>query len=100
MGVDDLKELIKRLEKEKFGETIKKGIEEFEKNESLIELEIGLYKFLLKRSTSLMHEHPLSIDVILGYMFAKEMDVKNLRLLLKGKQLGLDEEFIERQLVI
>ena len=100
LEINDLTTLMKALEKEEYGNTIKKGLEEYEKNASLIELEIGLYKHLLKKSTTLMHQHPLSIDVILGYMFAKEIEVRNLRIILKGKQLGLEEDFIEKQLIV
>lgn len=96
---DNLNELMKNLEKEEYGDVIKRGLEEFEKNASLIKLEIGMYKFLLGKSILLMHQHPLSIDVILGYMFAKEIEIRNLRLIIKGKQLGLSDDFIEKQLV-
>lgn len=87
------------LQKTDYKNVIANGFEEFRKNGSLIALETGLYKHLLKRSALFMHQHPLSIDVILGYMFAKDIEVRNLRIIVKGKQLGLNEEFIESQLV-
>lgn len=59
-----------------------------------------LYKYLLEKSILLQHQHPLSIDIILGYMFAKEIETRNLRVIAKGKQLGLSNEFIESQLVM
>lgn len=87
------------LQKTEYKNVVAKGFEEFNKNGSLIALETELYKHLLKRSALFMHQHPLSIDVILGYMFAKDIEVRNLRIIVKGKQLGLNEEFIESQLV-
>ncbi len=98
--LNDINEIGKKLEKEKYGDIIKNGLDEFNKSGSLIELEINLNKYLLKRAVLLIHKHPLSIDVILGYMFSKEVEVRNLRILIKGKQLGLEEEFIEKQLII
>ena len=98
-GLDDLEELLKILEKTKYKNVLAKGIEEFRKNGSLIALEAELYKHLLKQSVLFMHQHPLSINVILGYMFAKDIETRNLRIIVKGKQLGLNEEFIESQLV-
>ncbi len=62
--------------------------------------EAALDVWLLKQSMLLLHQFPLSVDTLLGYMFAKEVEVRNLRTLVKGKQLGLDEEFLEAQLVI
>ena len=41
----------------------------------------------------------MSVDVILGFMLAKDLELRNLRMLIKGKQLGLSEEFIAKQLV-
>lgn len=97
--VDDLEELSRVLAKTEYKEIIAKGIEEFKKSNSLITLETELYKYLLKQATLFMHQHPLSIDVILGYMFAKDLEVRNLKIIVKGKQLGLKEDFIESQLV-
>jgi len=98
-NADDLEQLSKILSKTEYKEIIAKGIEEFRKNGSLIALEAELYKHLLRQSILFMHQHPLSIDVILGYMFAKDIEVRNLKIIVKGKQLGLKEDFIESQLI-
>ncbi|MBI3034700.1 ATP synthase A1 subunit C [Candidatus Woesearchaeota archaeon] len=97
--LDDLEELSRALEKTEYKNILRKGFEEFKKSGSLIMLEAELYKYLLKQSMLLLHQHPLSVDVILGYMFAKDIEVRNLKIIVKGKQLGLREDFIESQLV-
>jgi len=97
--VDDLEELSRALEKTEFKDVVKKGFEEFKEKGSLITLETDLYKYLLKQAITMLHLHPLSVDVILGYMFAKDIEVRNLKIIVKGKQLGLSEEFIGSQLV-
>ncbi|MAG15737.1 hypothetical protein CMO88_01615 [Candidatus Woesearchaeota archaeon] len=76
-----------------------KALEDFASNNSLTDVEIELGKNLLKKTRLLLHQHPLTVDVILGYMFAKEVEVKNLKMLLKSRQLNLDEEFIEQQII-
>lgn len=96
---DDFEQLSKAFEKTEYKNIIAKGIEEFRRNNSLITLESDLYKYLLRQSILFMHQHPLSIDVILGYMFAKDIEVRNLRIIVKGNQLGLSEQFIESQLI-
>ena len=92
--------IIKIMGKKDYTKILEQGFKELKEKNSLISLEIGLYKYLLDKSILLQHQHPLSIDVILGYMFAKEIEVRNLKILIKGKQLGLDENFIEKQLVV
>jgi len=98
-SIDDMEQLSKAFAKTEYKSIMENGIEELKKTGSLIPLEIELHKHLLKRSVLFMHQHLLSIDVILGYMFAKDIEVRNLKLLVKGKQLGLGEQFIESQLI-
>ncbi|MBW2976328.1 ATP synthase A1 subunit C [Candidatus Woesearchaeota archaeon] len=99
-GADSLEQISEALEKTEYKGVIEKGIEDYRKSGSLITLETELCKYLLKESILLLHQHPLSIEVILGYMLAKDIEIRNLRVIIKGKQLGLREEFIERQLVL
>ena len=98
-STEDLDNISGLLQKTEYKSIVSKGIEEFRKAGSLIMLEIGLYKHLLKKSMLFTHQHPLSVDVILGYMFAKDIEVRNLKIIVKGKQLGLSEGFMESQLV-
>jgi|TARA_B100002003_G_C14070761_1_gene515158 V/A-type H+-transporting ATPase subunit C len=96
----DLGNIIKILERRPYSKILESGFKDLNEKNSLINLEIGLYKYLLDKSILLQHQNPLSIDVILGYMFAKEIEVRNLKILVKGKQLNMTEEFIENQLVV
>ncbi|MEA2037651.1 MAG: ATP synthase A1 subunit C [Nanoarchaeota archaeon] len=98
--VNTIENITEMLDKTKYGQAIKAGIEKLKKEDTLIDIEIDLYNYLLKKSVLLLHQHPLSVDVILGYMFAKEVEIRNINLITKGKQLGLSEDFIEKQLVM
>ncbi|MBI4452918.1 ATP synthase A1 subunit C [Candidatus Woesearchaeota archaeon] len=98
-SADGLEQLSKTFNRTEYKDVVAKGIEEFNRTNSLIGFEISLYKHLLKRSVLFVHQHPLSVDTILGYMFAKDIEVRNLKMLVKGKQLGLPEQFIENQLI-
>ena len=100
LDAKELDEISKLVEKRAYGSIIKEGLKVLKERGTLTDLEIGFYKFLLRKSILLQHQHPLSIDVILGYMFAKEIEVRNLKTIIKGKQLNMDEKFIENQLVI
>ena len=100
LEIEKLNDLISHLEKTKYHDIVKKASARFEIDQSLIEFDIFFNKYLLKKSILLLHQHPLTIDIILGYMFAKEIEVKNLKTIIKGKQLGLKESMIENMLVI
>ncbi len=77
-----------------------KCIEVYKEKKSLTEFERMLSKSMLERAILFVHQHPLSINTILGYMFAKEIEIQNLLKLIKGKELGLDEKFIESEIVV
>lgn len=91
---------MKLLEQSRFKSFVVEGLKYFADSGSLIRLELDLMVYLLRRSALLIHKHPLTVEVILGYMFAKENEVRNLKLLLKARQLGLPESFVEQQIVI
>ena len=95
----DVSGIIKEMENTDFKEVVEKYNKEAEKV-NFTDLEIYLDKFLLEQSRKLIRQHPMSVDVILGYMFLKDLEVKNLSRIIKAKQLSLSEEFIEKTIVI
>jgi V/A-type H+-transporting ATPase subunit C len=68
--------------------------------DSLIELELALKRFHLKKILLFQNKYPLSIDIVFAYLLGKEMEIRNLSLIVKGKQLGMNEKFIEEQLIV
>ena len=60
----------------------------------------SLLRYKLKQSTLFLHHRPLTAEVILGYLFAKEVEVRNLMVLGKASALGLTEEFVRNNLVV
>ena len=95
----DVVGIIKELENTDFKDVVEKYSKESEKV-NFTNLEIDLDKFLLEQSRKLIKQHPMSVDVILGYMFLKDLEVKNLTRIIKAKQLGLTEDFIEKTIVV
>ena len=98
MMKSDVSGIMKELESTQFREIFEKykdpgGI-------SFTDLELSLDKFLLEQSRKLVRQNPMTVDAVLGYMFLKDIEVKNLTRIIKSKQLGLSEEFIEKVIVI
>jgi V/A-type H+-transporting ATPase subunit C len=69
-------------------------------SDPLLRYEIILDEFLLRKSILLLHQHPLSVDVVLGFMFGKEVEVKNLRTIIKSKSLELTEDYVKNLIII
>ncbi len=77
-----------------------KVTEPFLKGEKpLMFLKTRLQKELLSRSLRVMHRDMLSVNVILAFMLSKEIEAKNLKVLIKGKQLNMPSETIKEELV-
>ncbi len=62
--------------------------------------ERSIEKYLLAYSFRLLRRRPLSISPIFGFLLNKELEVRNIRLLLHGKSLGLPESFVTQNLVL
>tara|TARA_Y100000294_G_C8567053_1_gene341316 strand:- start:3504 stop:4550 length:1047 start_codon:yes stop_codon:yes gene_type:complete len=99
MMKSDIPGIIKELEETDFKEVVENYGKESGKI-SFTDLEMDLDRFLLQQSKKLIRQHPMSVDVILGYMFLKDIEVKNLTRIIKAKQLGMEESFIEKTIVI
>jgi V/A-type H+/Na+-transporting ATPase subunit C len=96
----DFDEMLKNLLQTPFGKYIDNGVEYYKKNGSIMKIEVGLQKALLDLTLKLQHANPVTLDVILGYMFAKEIEIRNLSVIIKGKSLNVEEDFIQDQLII
>lgn len=66
---------------------------------ALARLEGELHQDVLRRIRRDARTYPLGIDLLLRYMAEKELEHANLRVLIKGKRLGLGEAFIREHLV-
>src|SRR3989338_4065122 len=66
----------------------------------LTSLDVKIDRYLLRQSLAFIHGHPLTANIIVGYLFAKEVEVRNLRLLGKATHLGLGQDFVQEGLVV
>lgn len=63
-------------------------------------LERRLEQFLITKAVSMYQVDLLSIGVILGYVWAKFNEVVNLRIIMRGKAVGMPMENIKEELVL
>jgi V/A-type H+-transporting ATPase subunit C len=96
----DMGEIIQSLEKMGYSKIMKQGLEKLKEKKTLIDMEIDLNNYLLNEASLMLHQNPLSVDIILGYMFAKEIEIRNIKTIIKGRQLGLKDDFIERSVIV
>ncbi len=98
--INDFEGMISFLETSKYSKFLDEGIKRLREENTLLYLEKEIKIYLLKQTTTFTHKNPLSIQNIMDYMFGKENEANNLMKIIKGKQLGVDEHFIESIIVI
>ena len=96
----EIMEAEKAMKGTPYQELLQKGLEHYPETNSLSELEIVLQQWLLQQTKQLAKGRLASVEYVLGYLFAKEIEARNLRIIVRGKQVDASPEFIESQLVI
>lgn len=90
---DSTESLIEALKKTYYGKHI-------DFNAPAIEIELSLTNFNLKNAALKSHQNPMSISSVISFMISKMIEIKNIRSIVKSKHLGIDEEYIEKKLLI
>ncbi|MBI4020635.1 MAG: V-type ATPase subunit [Candidatus Aenigmarchaeota archaeon] len=67
---------------------------------SLTDLETAADVSLFQHAPRLLHRQPLSASTVFGYLLRKEIEIRNLRLLVHAKAAGLDKAFMDAHLVV
>lgn len=62
------------------------------------EISRALEIYKLQNGIDMLHRDQLSVNPILGFMICKEIEVSNLRMIVRAKEEELGEDFIERNL--
>ncbi|MBU0756556.1 MAG: V-type ATPase subunit [Nanoarchaeota archaeon] len=83
------------LEKTIYKGPIQEGRRRYDESGVLASFELELDYYMLKKARSLSTKFLLTPDGILTYLFSKETEIKNLLMIIKSKELDMDEKFIE-----
>lgn len=97
MFYEDIEILPIKLKAYKIGRVLSKIVEEYKNTNSLNRFEKSMDDYLVEivRKAKSIH---YGAEVIFSFLFAKEMEIKNLRLILVGKVNGLSADFIKERL--
>ncbi|MEA3344030.1 MAG: ATP synthase A1 subunit C [archaeon] len=96
----DCEELYLGLSGTGYDAVLEKAMDDLRNKNELGACEIAFEKHWLRQADLMVHQHPLSIGPILGYMIGKDIEVRNLRMLVRAKVTGLDEKFMSESIVV
>ncbi|QSX00142.1 V-type ATP synthase subunit C [Haloterrigena alkaliphila] len=84
----------------RYGDRLSGAMDRLRDADSLIQFEHALDAALLEYADTLSSIYPTSVSAVLSYILAKEREVENIRAIARGREVGLDENEIEEELVI
>ncbi|AFO58012.1 MULTISPECIES: V-type ATP synthase subunit C [Natrinema] len=87
-------------ENKRYGDRLSEALDRLRDADSLIQFEHALDAALLEYADTLSSVYPTSISPVLSFVLAKEREVENIRAIARGREVGLDENEIEEELVI
>lgn len=91
-------EFVQELKKFSFYEDIKTAVDAIEKRKSLNGVMSALDRYLVGKADAFSHLYPLSILPVLDYLLRKKMEIDSIRVIARGKELGLGDDVIKEQL--
>lgn len=99
--IDDYDTLVDHIaENKRYGDRLSEALDQLRDADSLIQFEHALDAALLEYADTLSSVYPTSISPVLSFVLAKEREVDNIRAIARGREVGLDENEIEEELVI
>ncbi|WP_248515425.1 V-type ATP synthase subunit C [Salinarchaeum laminariae] len=96
----DPDQLVEILRDSEYGDELSGALDQLREADSLIEFEHALDAALQEYTDHLSNVYPVSITAVMSYVLAKRLEVENIRAIARGKEVGLDQQQIEEELVI
>ncbi len=97
---EDIEGIVNELSGTTFGKILSEHLAEFYDNQKLSFLERFLEETIIRKSIDMFKADPLSIAIIIGYIWAKFNEIVNLRIIVRGKSVGMPEDKIREALIL
>lgn len=97
--MSDIDEVLDRLKPTPFGKPLSGAAMLFLETNSIATLERVLEDYVMRRAMSSWRSDPLGAGVIISYLWAKENEVTNLRIIVKANSVGMPADRARRELI-
>lgn len=99
-ALSDVDEVLDRLRGTPYGHALEDAAVAYLEGGSLSVFERALEDHLVRRAVGASLSDPLGIGVIVSYLWAKQNEVTNLRIVVKGTAVGMPTERMKRELIL
>ena len=99
-GMSDIDEVLDRLRATPYGKSLDDTAMIFLEQNSISVFERALEDLLTRRTLGLAKGDPLGVGVSIAYLWAKQNEITNLRIIVRGKAVGMPVERVRKELIL
>jgi V/A-type H+-transporting ATPase subunit C len=100
MSLSDVDEVLDRVRRTPYGRTLDDASMAYLEENAISTLERALEEVLIRRAVALGAVDPFGVGIAISYLWAKQNEVTNLRIIVRGVTAGLPEERMKRELIL
>ena len=98
--VPDVQGMISVLEGKSCGEALSEALSEYESKKSIIPLEMALEAHVARTGRKVSMSQPFGIGPFVGYLCSKDVEVRNLRAILRGIEAKMPKDMTKNMLIM
>ena len=98
--MSDVDEVLDELRGTGYGLVLDEVAVKYLEENSIAVFEQALEDHLMRKALALSHGDPLGVGVSIAYLWAKQNEVTNLRIIVKGKSVGMPVERMRGELIL
>ena len=99
-AMSDIDEVIDRMRGTSYGKTLDDVAMQYLEENSIAVFERALEDYLMRNALGLGRGDPLGVGVVIAYLWAKQNEITNLRIVVKGKAVGMPVERVRGELIL
>ncbi len=100
LDMDSIEDVVADLSRTIYGDILEKHMDDYFETGSLVRLERSMEETVVRKGISMFRADPLSIGLIIGYIWAKYNEITNLRIIARGKVVGMPEKKMREALIV
>lgn len=98
--LSDVDEVLDRLKRTPYGMYLDKVVLNYLEENSIAVFERALEDYVMRMALAAGRGDALGVGVLIGYLWAKQNEVTNLRIIVKGKAVGMPPDRMRKELIV
>jgi len=99
-SLSDVDEVVDRLKRTPYGPQLDPVVINYIEENSISVFERALEDFVMRKALAAGRGEPLGVGILIGYLWAKQNEITNLRIIVKGKAVGMPADRMRKELIL